>query len=140
MKTTKLIAAEFARTVYSVSVPSGTTVAEMLEPESWMHVASKLRPTDRLEIVPEDGAWFAEVFVVSAGKNWAKVQPLRVIELREVEQRPADIKPEFEIKYGSAKTKFRVIRLKDNQIVRENFADYAAAAHWLSEHQKSMVL
>ena len=46
----------------------------------WSHIASRLRPTDRVEVHAEDGSWFAELYVRDAGHLHATLVPLRVFE------------------------------------------------------------
>jgi hypothetical protein len=55
--------AEQAYRRFRLLVPVGTTVEDLKRPSIWAHVARDWRPNDIVEVMPDDRAWFAELFV-----------------------------------------------------------------------------
>lgn len=141
----KLKQADYVRNLFAVTLPFGIKFEEVLNPEYWAHTASKLHPTDRIEIMDEEGTYFAEVMVISCAKNWAKVSVLRFNELSEaIPEAKAegvkgieDRKNEFKIDWTQA-SKARVIRISDRQVIQENFPSKADAEKWLVSYLTSM--
>ena len=70
--------AEFVRHAFRVTVPNDVKYDEVLKPEFWVHVAAKMNGDahDLVEVMPEDGSWFALLIVVSASRLHAKCLPL----------------------------------------------------------------
>lgn len=135
MKVTQIQGAEFVRNVFAISVPAGTKVADILAPECWMHVASKLSKGDRLEIYPEEGAYFAELIVVAAGKNWARVVLAREISL-EAADTSVPIGEELYTKWSTPTTGFRVHRRLDKQVLKDGFPTKEEADKWIANFYK----
>ena len=65
--------AEFVREVFVISPPAGVGLDDILTREYWTNVAAKLKPMSRIEVMPMDNTFFAELIVTAAGKNWASV-------------------------------------------------------------------
>ena len=132
MQINSIKSAEFARNVFAVVVPAETKIADILAPHCWTHIASKLQRGDRVEIYPEDGKYFAELIVVSAGKNWAQVVLAREIPLdvEATSEMPSD---EYYITYGSPSTLFRVHRKSDKKVLKDGFENKKLAQAWIDE-------
>lgn len=133
--------AEHVRAVHVVIPPEGTTVEDLLKPEAWAHVAHELATGSRIEVVPESGEWFAELYVVEAKRQWAKVVLLRKVDLAPLlvqgESAPQDTE-EFYAKWSGPISKFRVHRKKDKEVIRADFATAEDANLWIAEHKKSL--
>lgn len=134
------LAAEFARQVFRVTPPAGTTIEEILEPSYWAHVARRLTPYDFIEIVPEDGAFYARLIVVNTGKLFAKVQLIEKIDLNTPTKVTAIMAMNlFDTKYAGPTAKWRVIRKADNAVVsKEPFGTQQEAEEWLEKNIKDM--
>lgn len=131
--------AEYARTVYMVRVENHVLVADLLKPAFWTHVAAQLKKLDRVEVVPEDGSWYAEFMVLSVSANTARVVPLRVIQ---VDGTPISAIEDYYVKWGNAGTKFRVHRKADKAIMASGFdtsEDAQAHIEKLLENQEEKV-
>lgn len=126
--------ADFTRNIFAITPEQGTTLQDMLKPEYWAHVATKLRPNSRIEVVAEDSTWFAELFVVSVGRTWAQVSLLRFVELTESVV-PAIPSAKFVIKWRGAKHKHCVMRVADNAVLHDGFATAADANKWMVEYE-----
>ena len=125
--------AEFVRTVFAVAVPAGTTLAEMASPAYWTHVAARLQNGSRLEVTPEDGAWYAELYVVACAKTWAKTVLLRQVALESSEPLP-DETHGFTIAWGGNLKKFRVVRDSDKAELKAEFPTKREAGAWLDNY------
>lgn len=130
--------AEQARNVYSAVVESGTTMEEVKEPSFWAHVSGprNFRPLDRIEVMPEDGVFWAELLVLSAGPMFAKVHVLRHHEIGEVGT--SSLSDAFQVGWKGPVRQFAVIRAKDNAIMQDKFQTREAALGWLADNAKSM--
>lgn len=116
---------------------------DLLKPECWAHVAQLLRPGYRIEVLAEDGSYFAELLVVSAGRLWAKVAVLRKIDLTEaVGEAPAQgADTVMSIMWSGPHSKFRVIRQNASggkDVMRDGFETREEASVWMAEHIKAL--
>jgi hypothetical protein len=137
----KLNQAEYVRSVFAVTLPYGTPFDDIKNPAFWAHTAAKLHPTDRIEVVDEEGTYFAEVMVISCARNWAKVSILRFHELSEsIPNAKDDASADIQDKLGeytvdwTQNTRARVIRKSDREVIKENFASKADATKWLASY------
>jgi hypothetical protein len=132
--------AEYERVIYQACPENGVSFEDVLQPEFWSHVADKLKPTDRIEVLAEDGSYFAELLVIDAGRLYAKVAVLRFVELASSEV-PADLAgdlAEFKVEFKGPVLKHVVVRQSDKQYVQEGIARKADAEAWIREHVKAL--
>lgn len=62
--------AEVIRNLWNATPPAGTKFDDVFDRGYWVHVASTLRPGDRIEVMPADRKWFATLVVGSVvGSN-----------------------------------------------------------------------
>ena len=120
---------EVVRNVWCVSPEVETTIDTFLKPETWSHVARKLRKGDKIEVTAFDGAWWAEFLVRSIEGLDVRVGLLRAKQW-EAEQLNA---AEYEIQWGGQIARARVVRLSDKYVMVEGLASKAAAQDWLDE-------
>lgn len=137
LNTDRMHAADYVRNVFSVTAPIGVAVSDLTNPEFWTHVASKLHPTDHIEVIAEDGTYFAELFVISAGGNWAKVAVLRQINLEYSGEAVPPVEGYY-VKWSSPHTKYRAHRTSDKEVLKDGFATAAQAHKWLGEYVKTL--
>ena len=126
--------AEYARNIFCATPEIGTKYEDVLQPEYWKHIASTMHPSDRIEVLAEDGAWFAELFVVSCGKNWAKVCQLRFVELSESKPDEAPA-AKFTVIWRGQTHKHSVVRTSDKAVIKSEFATAADARQWLEQYE-----
>lgn len=131
--------AEHDRNVWSVELDNETDVKEIADPGFWAHVAQKLRRGDRIEMYPENLSWFAEMIVSDSGPTWAKVQPLRIVELAAVAI------PEILLDNGRYKIDFagknEMYRITDNstrKVLKSKCKTSLEAQNWLNDYQRSL--
>jgi len=149
--------AEFTRTVYSATPEPGTIIDDVLSPSYWTHVATKLRKGDRIEVVPQDGEWFLELYVKAANKVEVFVTPMRKAVLSEAvakankkaredladiksgkKKAPADDELEdYYVKFAGG-AKWRVMRKEGKEILEEGIASKELAQQWLDNYKKDI--
>jgi hypothetical protein len=127
--------AQHKRNIYFITPADGTTLEEVLDPLYWSHVAARLRPTDRVEVHAEDGSFFAELFVREAGRQHARLVPLRVIEFEQLKQEPD--RGGFAVQWKGPHLRWCVVRLADNQIVKGECGAKDEAMLWLASNNRS---
>jgi len=133
--------AEHVRQVYHVTVPEGHTFEELLAPEAWAHVSSKLRPGDHIEVVPEDGSYVATLFVVTCDKLWARVHVLSMDDLTVARADAAQLAravADFEAIWKGPVKKFCIVRKSDGGLLHEGVQTKVEAERWLADHVKTI--
>lgn len=133
--------AEYERTPWRASIEAGIGIDDVLRPEFWSHVAAKMKPYDIVEVVAEDGAYYAELLVLSCDRLWAKVQVKTFMELNGPQVDPLLTSPlasGYKVEYKGPTLKHCVIRLSDNEIVQKEIARKADAEVWVAEHVKAL--
>jgi len=127
---------EYARQTHHVVPEEGTTLDDILKDAFWSLVAFKFKPGDLIEVHAEDGCFFAELYVRAAGRNWAKVALLRHVALEPITVDMAS--PEFDVTWKGPHRKFSVVRVADNQIIKDGFEAREQAVDYVKTHVKAM--
>lgn len=127
---------ETANQNWTLTVESGTTMDDVLKPEFLSNVASKMRPYDRIRVRIDTGEWYAELLVLTCGRNWAKLVVIFAIDLvgNIVEQIESDALDAFYIKHNGPHLKWSVIRKSDKEAIKEQCQSKAEAQAWLSSY------
>lgn len=139
----KLSAAQFKSAEYESNpwvayLEAGHSYEDVLQPIYWASVASRLRPWDTIEVRAADLSYFAELRVVAAGPQWAKVIEVRKVNLIKVEKAAETLIPEgYDLKHRGA-AGWCVVRLEDREILHEKAGSKAEAAQWLAKHLKTV--
>ena len=122
-------AAEYGRIVYRALPPAGTVLDDILKPEYWAHVAHKFvmaphQSAAKIEVLPQDNAWYAEVLVVAVRKGALLVKPVLIAELNDamaVDAALPEAEPLYDVEFGGAH-KWRIKRIADNAVIEHGFA------------------
>jgi hypothetical protein len=109
---------EFSRVWWVITVEEGTTRKDIQKSEFWTQVAIKLKPYDRLEIRSDDGMFFAEYLVMTAGRTAATVKELSWIELS---SKSTPVGSEYYEKWRGPHHLWCVLRLSDNEVMATNY-------------------
>lgn len=130
--------AETQRIIYQAVVDPKVKRADLQKPEFWKHVARKLQPYTRLEVVTDDGQYFCELLVLNAGHNWAAVKELRYIELDSKTDviKQSSAMDQYEIAWKGPIHKHVVLRKEDGEIVKSQMGTRKEAETFLSEYIK----
>jgi hypothetical protein len=125
------------RTRWMALVPPGATIEDVQQPGFWLHVASKLKRMDGIEVLPEDEAWLAELLVLGTGNGSARVKVLRhtVIE-EEVGNDPAVFSTRVE--WGGPVHKHRVVRNSDSHVVSHGHSNKAEAMRAQIDYERAL--
>ena len=110
--------ADYQRTVWQATAEQGMVPDDLLEPSRWSLVSPQMQPFHRVEVVADDGSWWAEYLVTDATKLWAKLRILQVVQLDEAAKSSSRQKDGFSVKYRGAK-KWSVIRDSDKSVMKD---------------------
>lgn len=128
--------AEYVRSIYVVSPTPDTSFEEVLAPSSWAHIAQKIKIGSRIEVMPEDGSYFAELLVQDVGAQWLKLVVLRHVEITPAEKVVED--EIFKIQWAGPNAKYRVLRIADLENMKDGFVTKTQASDWIREHKKAL--
>lgn len=128
-------AAEFARQVWRIIVPRGTTVEDMLKPTYWGHVAAQLRTGDKIEAVVEDNSGYFEFYVRFARRLEAAVSLISQSDLPAAEI-TEDLVKEYRVEFRGQRAKWSVI--KGKEVVKQGIESEGEAQAWLDNHLKAL--
>lgn len=126
-----MLTGEFARNVWCINPLEGMTPEDLLKAETYVHVSSKLKQNDILEVVAPDGSWWAELLVRSAIGAEIETGMLRLVKFDEVEGQ-SDL-PYYPKYSGNKSSKWRVLRRGDNHIMIEGLDSKLACLKWVEE-------
>ena len=134
----KVKPAEFLRNILAATVPFGVTVEDVQEGKYWNHIAKALHVSDRIEVVAEDGSFFAELYVTSVMLGRATVKLLRTVDLTEEVKQPAQ-ESELEVKYRGQISKHTVQFRGTKEIIKDGFGTQAEAQQWLLNYEIGLI-
>lgn len=128
--------ADYKRNEFRVTPEHGTTLEDIQKPEFWTHVAAQLAQFDTIEVIPEDGSFYAELLVITSGKQFATVKLLRHVELERTVKKDApeaQMHPDYRIEWGGVAEKHRIVR-SDGEVMAKGLQKKADAEAWLKDH------
>lgn len=109
---------------YQVVLDTAVTLEDALEPEFWRHINShnppRLRRFDRIQIIPEDGSFVADLIVLATGKGFAKLAVLNKVVLECDSDEPIELRS-TEVKWRGPALKYVVERKSDNNRLKTGF-------------------
>jgi hypothetical protein len=128
--------------------PPETTVADLLNSDTWVHCAERyLKPYDEVIVIPQGGTFRAHLIVMDAGKGFAKMRLLDAVALNgelggevAVADAPEALSDDAPVKveWKGPQLKYTVIRKKDGEKLRSGFAVKAEATGWAVNHIHAM--
>ena len=132
--------ADGIRNIWAVTSEYGVTKADIENPAYWAHVAAKFRPRDKIEIMAADGSFYAEYFVTSCDKTWAKIAEFKYLDLTKTSvvtgEQAEIINAGYDVTWGGPK-KWRVIRKSDRATLVEGLHSKDDGHKWLTVHLSS---
>lgn len=119
--------AEQVRHEWSIMVPPGTTIKDVLRPGFWTHHSPRLSPWDKIEVRTEDGTWYAELLVMATDRSWARVHKLAYHSLTTADVSQSQASEEeiglalegLKVVHRGRDYKWSVVRREDNAVLRE---------------------
>lgn len=112
---------------YTETPKAGTPFEKIIEPGWWAHVTAQMIVGQIIQVVPEDKAYFAELFILEVGPVWAKVAVIRKVDMVAVQDNKADI----DVQWSGPHTKHRVKR--GQEILKDGFLSKEEAWKWVNE-------
>lgn len=127
---------EFIRVIYAATAFDGTLPEDLLKVDYWAHYSANFKPWDRVEVVANDGTWWAELVVLESGRNWTKMHLMRKINLTTTDVAQSGVPQliEYQVKHRGPHSKWSVLRLSDGQVVHEGEEQKGGAETWLKNH------
>lgn len=133
-------AAEHVRAIHSARgpmLPLADALDAMKDPAFWANVSTRMHANDRIEAMPENGAYFVELMVRATGANWAHVEPVRTVEFVSAESVVAKLK-DVKVAWAGPNHKWRVLRESDNVVLKHGFETPEQANEWLAANPKAV--
>lgn len=93
-----------------VMLPAGIPFENLTNPFFWSFVAKRLSAFDSIEVIPEDGSWIAEFYVVQVGDNWARMALKSKTILESVATEETEIPQDYEVKFQGPVIGWGVLR------------------------------
>lgn len=137
IKLSQISETPFVRTAHTVVAKQGQTLEDLLQPNAWAHVATRIKQWDRIEVVSEDNTFMAELFVVAQSRLWLRVVPIFVVDLTETNDIPEDDE-EYTVKWRGPLMKHCVVRTADDSNVLEKIASKEDALKAKVEYEKTL--
>ena len=121
---------------YGVLVESHVPSESILEPGFWCHVAAKLRPLDRLEVIDDAGTWLAVLLVRAVGQREASVTLLWSAELRPETALSGSTDEAMKPRWGGFKHRWTVVQ--GDNLLRQGMSSREEAETWIRSHLKAL--
>lgn len=134
----RLAQGEYVRTVHVATAEQGTAEEDLINPAYWAHVASKMRPWDRIEVRSDDGTFYAELLVLDSSRTWARVKLLKFLPLTSADVSQTQADDEYEIKFRGPVLRWSVVRRLDNAVIKEAMQNKDEAAAFLAQYQRTV--
>jgi len=123
--------AEFKRTVWHLQLREGESREDILRPDFWTHIRSRVKQNDHIEITHEHANYFAELIVIASDSIGLRVAFLRELDLSKLESSSVD-EGDYMVKFRGPR-KFSIIRRSDNVVIEENIATEGMAKQRLRD-------
>ena len=124
---------DFTFPMVSYLVPPGTPLENVLKSTYWGNLR-KLRGGVRIWCHWEDDSMVAELLVRKVGQGYANVTLLRQVTLSAASTEVPG--SDFRIEWISSVTKHRVVRVRDNFVLKDKLETAEDAQAWLTQHRR----
>ncbi len=127
------------RNAWSIVAEAGILPDDVLEKDYWRHIASNLRPGDRIEVLTDDMRWAGTLIVYASGRLWATVKFLDVVTFSDIPDESANDK--LRVQYRGPHHRFCVVDFvveSSPQVIRTNFDNQEDAMIFLQEYRKTV--
>ena len=128
-----------AITTHVVAPEVGTTIDDVLRPEYWAHIATKLRRGDIIIAMPDCGTFRLELTVIDTASLSANVRELHRWEWDAEADKSNAVTAAYEARWISvaADAKYGIFRLSDGVCVKRAIVDKTAAIREAANFQES---
>lgn len=129
-------AADQKRNIWRVTPEGGTPLDEVTDPGYWTRYINKLNIYDEIEVINEEGAYFARLMVLQKGITTAVVKVLENHTLITEVEIPKEVSDRYEYKWRGPKGHSILDKKNNNTVVLEEMESKEAAIAWIEEHMK----
>jgi hypothetical protein len=135
---------------FDIVLFAGTDPDDILPVAFWSHLAQRFEDAKKqgdvlLNVKTEDLKWRAQLEVVDAGKNWARVVFMTtedgkrlITRLGGLQSHKVVFLPGHTVNYGGVFAKWRIVRDADGKVLSDKHNTEGDAYAWLSEYAKSI--
>jgi hypothetical protein len=135
---------------FDIVLVAGTEPDDILPVAFWSHLAHTFEGAKKqgdvlLNVKTEDLKWRAQLEVVDAGKNWARVVFMStedgkrlITKLGGLQSHKVVFLPGHTVNYAGVFAKWRIVRDADGKVLSEKHNTEGDAYAWLSEYAKSI--
>lgn len=125
---------------WDVTADRGTLLEDVLNPDYWTHVASQFKPQDQIEVLCEDGSWYARLIVINADRLWAKCYKLEFHDLTTgFENMPSRMEEDYVVDWNAIGRYFIYKKSQRGEPpLKDGFETRLEAYQWLDGHLKSI--
>ena len=125
----QLVLAEQSRNVWHVNLSNDAPMLpdDFLKAECYAHVAKQLNKGDHLQVLAEDGEWYAEFVIRSIEGSAVQVGEILYKEF----EASGLIAEDYDVEWAGQREKARVIRKSDRRVMVSGLPSKEAATGWL---------
>lgn len=130
--------AETMRSQYLIVVEAGVMPDDVLAKGFWQHVGETLRPGDRIEVLTDDMKWAGDLIVHSAGRLWATVKWITLVQFEDVVDETTNDK--LRVQYRGPHFRYCVVDMENPnapEVVRNGFETQEMAMMFLTEYRRT---
>jgi len=130
--------AETKRNVFQALTAPEATLEDVLKPEYFSNVVRDIKAFDKIEVLNETGAWYAELLVIYKLGGQMRLHVLNKVDI-EVPELPVTDIGGLKIEWGGPAHKYRVINPADNNsVLKKGFATRDEAHAWTQQHLRNL--
>jgi|GEM_PF-2816595 len=131
----QFVSGEFARNLWNHVPEYGTTRENLMQPEYWAILAPQMRIADRVEVMSEDGSWYAELLVRNVSQGAVSVGLLNYREFEVIAENELELEG-MRIAFRGRSRMWIVQRISDNHVLREGLKDRGEALHFATMQKR----
>ena len=132
----RLYQADHFRTIHCACVEQVTSREQLLDPMFWKHVSAGFHIGDLIEVYDEGMSFWGRFMVRGCGEGWATLAELEWKDFDPAENAEPD--PDYKVEYGNRHTKYRIIRLADRHVVKDNIETKSQAERDLADYLQAL--
>lgn len=122
---------------YAIVLSTDVDLDTAMKPEYFAHVGNRLRPFDTIRLMAEDGSFYADTVVASAGQGFAKLVMVNIVQMAS-EETSFEAEPTAFVKWGGPHGKWQVIRTSDKMKLKDGFDEKADAEKYATDYARTV--
>lgn len=130
--------AESTMKIYSFVPEANIPYERVLESDYYAHVASKLEPSNLIQVEAEDSSFWALLLVRVVSGMDVIVVPLIEKRFDQIQADSLDTGGHYVAQWGGRHDKWRVMRKSDNYKMTSGLNSKLEALKWIVEHEKAL--